>query len=180
LYNQLNTVADPNDKIDGSGKADIDRMSDYMRLLSPPPTLPLTANAIAGKALFSQIHCDACHTPSLPSQPNFIPVSDLAIETNTSIAALSSKQVNLYSDLLLHNMGSLADGIAQAAASTNQMRTAPLWGLSQSLPYLHDGRALTVDAAIRAHAGDALPAANRYINLSTNQQTQLVQFLNSL
>jgi len=88
--------------------------------------------------------------------------------------------VPLYSDLLLHNMGSLADGIAQAAANTNQMRTAPLWGLRESLPYLHDGRALSVDAAIRAHAGDGAISATRYINLSTNQQAQLVDFLNSL
>ena len=88
--------------------------------------------------------------------------------------------VNLYSDLALHNMGSLADGIAQGAASTNQMLTAPLWGLRENNPYMHDGRAFTVDAAIRDHAGDALPAANRYINLSTNQQQQVVDFLNSL
>jgi autotransporter-associated beta strand protein len=180
LYNQLNTVADPNDVIDISGKADIDRDADFQRFLAPPPTLPLTANAVSGKALFSQIHCDICHTPSLPTSPAFIPVSDLALVTNTVITALSSKSVPLYSDLLLHNMGALADGIAQAAATTNQMRTAPLWGLRQSLPYLHDGRALTVDAAIRAHAGDAALSATRYINLSTNQQSQLVEFLNSL
>jgi CxxC motif-containing protein (DUF1111 family) len=60
------------------------------------------------------------------------------------------------------------------------MLTAPLWGLRENNPYLHDGRAQTVDAAIRAHTGDALAAANRYINLSTNQQSQVVQFLNSL
>jgi autotransporter-associated beta strand protein len=180
LYNELNTVADPNDKVDGTGKADIDRDTDFQRLLGPPPTLPLTANAIAGQALFSQIHCDACHTPSLPTTANFIPISDLAIVTNHVITALSSKMVPLYSDLLLHNMGSLADGIAQAAANTNQMRTAPLWGLREQLPYLHDGRALTVDAAIRAHAGDGAISATRYINLSTNQQAQLVDFLNTL
>jgi autotransporter-associated beta strand protein len=180
LYNKLNTVADPNDNIDGTGKADIDRDADFQRLLGPPPTLPLTANAVAGQALFSQIHCDACHTPSLPTSANFIPVSDLAIVTNHVITALSSKMVPLYSDLLLHNMGSLADGIAQAAANTNQMRTAPLWGLRESLPYLHDGRALSVDAAIRAHAGDGAISATRYINLSTNQQAQVVDFLNSL
>jgi len=180
LYNQINTVADPNDVIGSSGKAKIDTRSDYVRLLSPPPTLTLTANAIAGKALFSQISCTECHTPTLPTQPNFIPVSDLASETNSSIAALSSKAVNLYSDLALHNMGSLADGIAQGAANTNQMLTAPLWGLRENAPYLHDGRAQTVDAAIRAHTGDALAAATRYINLSTNQQSQVVQFLNSL
>jgi CxxC motif-containing protein (DUF1111 family) len=180
LYNQLNTVADPNDVIGSSGKAKIDTRSDYVRLLSPPPQLPLTANAIAGQALFAQISCTECHTPTLPTQPNFIPVSDLASETNAPIAALSSKAVNLYSDLALHNMGSLGDGIAQGAANTNQMLTAPLWGLRENAPYLHDGRALTVDAAIRDHAGDALPAATRYINLSTNQQQQVVQFLNSL
>ena len=105
--------------------------------------MPLTANATAGKALFSQIHCDACHTPALPTSPNFIPVSDLALVTNHVITALSNKSARLYSDLLLHNMGALADGIAQAAANTNQMRTAPLWGLRESQPYLHDGRALT-------------------------------------
>lgn len=180
LYNQLNTVADPNDNIDGTGKADIDRDADFQRFLSPPPTLPLTANAIAGKALFTQIRCDICHTPSLPTSPAFIPVSDLASVTNTVITALSSKSVPLYSDLLLHKMGALADGIAQASAATNQMRTAPLWGLRQSLPYLHDGRAFTVDAAIRAHAGDAALSQSRYVNLSTNQQSQLVEFLNSL
>ena len=180
LYNELNTVPDPNDNLDGSGKADIDRDADFQRLLGPPPTLPLTANATAGKALFSQIHCDACHTPALPTSPNFIPVSDLALVTNHVITALSSKSAQLYSDLLLHNMGSLADGIAQAAANTNQMRTAPLWGLRESQPYLHDGRAFTVDAAIRAHAGDGAISATRYVNLSTNQQAQVVEFLNSL
>jgi CxxC motif-containing protein (DUF1111 family) len=52
--------------------------------------------------------------------------------------------------------------------------------LRESLPYLHDGRALSVDAAIRDHAGDGAISATRYINLSTNQQAQLVDFLNSL
>jgi CxxC motif-containing protein (DUF1111 family) len=136
---------------------------------------------LAGQALFHQISCDECHTPSLPTSAAFVPVSDLAIETNAPIAALSSKSVPLYSDLLLHNMGSLNDGIAQAAANTNQMMTAPLWGLRFKIPYLHDGRATnSVDTAIREHGGDATAAAVRYENLSTNQQQELVQFLNSL
>jgi CxxC motif-containing protein (DUF1111 family) len=77
-------------------------------------------------------------------------------------------------------MGTLADGIAQGAASTNQMMTAPLWGLRMNFPYLHDGRATNVDEAIREHDGDAAAAANRYINLSPTQQTNLLIFLNSL
>ena len=181
LYNAYNTVPDPNDVTNSTGKADIDRASDYIRLLGPAPTVPLTANALAGQALFHQISCDECHTPSLPTSAAFIPVSDLAIETNAPIAALSGKSVPLYSDLLLHNMGSLNDGIAQAAANTNQMMTAPLWGLRFKIPYLHDGRATnSVATAIREHGGDAAAAAVRYENLSTNQQQELVQFLNSL
>jgi len=179
LYNQINTVADPNDVVDSSGKANVDRRADYVRLFSPPPTLPLTASAQAGQTLFAQISCTECHTPTMYTTNAFVPVENLTNETGV-ITALSSKAVNLYSDLALHNMGSLADGIAQGAASTNQMLTAPLWGLRENNPYMHDGRALTVDAAIRDHAGDAAAAAARYTNLSTNQQQEVVNFLNSL
>jgi CxxC motif-containing protein (DUF1111 family) len=84
----------------------------------------------------------------------------------------------LKSPLLKH--GSLTGTFALVAASTNQMLTAPLWGLRENNPYLHDGRALTVDAAIRDHTGDAAAAATRYSNLTTNQQQQVVDFLNSL
>jgi CxxC motif-containing protein (DUF1111 family) len=116
----------------------------------------------------------------LPTSSAFHPSSDLSLVSNVVIMALSGKAVNLYSDLLLHNMGDLADGIAQGAAATNQMMTAPLWGLRLNFPYLHDGRATNVDQAIRQHAGDASAAAARYINLTGTQQTNLLSFLNSL
>jgi CxxC motif-containing protein (DUF1111 family) len=181
LYNKYNTLPDPKDVIDSTGKADCDRDSDYIRLLGPAPTVALSASAVAGQALFHQISCDECHTPTLTTSASFIPISDLSSENTTVIAALSNKAVPLYSDLLLHNMGTLNDGIAQGAATPNQMMTAPLWGLRYKIPYLHNGSATnSIDAAIRAHAGDALPAATRYINLSTTQQQQLVAFLNSI
>ena len=180
LYNEFNTVPDPNDIVDVTGEADIDRDADYIRLLGPPPTLPLTTNAVAGQVVFHLISCDECHTPSLPTSPAFYPPSDLSLVSNVVITALSGKSVPLYSDLLLHNMGTLADGIAQGAAATNQMMTAPLWGLRMNFPYLHDGRATNVDEAIREHDGDAAAAAARYINLSPIQQTNLLIFLNSL
>jgi CxxC motif-containing protein (DUF1111 family) len=182
LYNEYNVVPNPKDVINSTtGKANCDTDSDYVRLLSPAPTVPLTATALAGQALFHQISCDECHTPVLTTGTAFTPISDLASETSAPIAALSNQAVPLYSDLLLHNMGALNDGIAQGAASPNQMMTAPLWGLRYKMPYLHNGSATnSVDAAIRAHAGDALPAATRYITLTTTQQQDLVAFLNSL
>jgi CxxC motif-containing protein (DUF1111 family) len=181
LYNKYNTVPNPKDVINSTGKANCDRISDYIRLLGPAPTVPFTSTALAGQALFHQISCDECHTPSLTTSASFVPISDLASENSAPIAALSNISVPLYSDLLLHNMGTLNDGIAQGAASPNQMMTAPLWGLRYKIPYLHNGSATnSLDAAIRAHAGDALPAATRYINLTTAQQQELVAFLNSL
>jgi len=77
-------------------------------------------------------------------------------------------------------MGSLGDGIAQGAAGTTEMKTAPLWGMRASGPYLHDGRARTVDAAIRAHDGEAAISRNRYIQLAPPQQQQILEFLNSI
>ena len=179
-YNTLNQCADPNDNIDGSGKANIDREADYLRYLGPPPGSATSSNTVAGKVLFSQIGCAICHTPTMTTAANFIPVSDLAIVTNTVITALSGQTVPLYSDLLLHNMGSLNDNIALGGAATNMMKTPPLWGLTNSAPYLHDGRGTNLDYAIRLHAGDAALAEGRYINLTPTQQSQLQAFLNSL
>jgi CxxC motif-containing protein (DUF1111 family) len=96
------------------------------------------------------------------------------------VQALAHQPVNLYSDLLLHDMGSLGDGIAQADAGPRDMRTPPLWGLRASAPYLHDGRAKSLDEAIRAHAGEATVSRDRYNRLMPFQKGQLMDFLNSL
>jgi CxxC motif-containing protein (DUF1111 family) len=88
--------------------------------------------------------------------------------------------VNLYSDLLLHDMGSLNDGIAQADARPHEMKTPPLWGLRVSAPYLHDGRAATVDQAIRAHDGEARRVRERYVGLAPALRQQILDFLNGL
>src|SRR5207253_7042332 len=115
----------------------------------------------------TQIGCAACHTPSMTTGRN-------------SIKALNAKVVNLYSDLLLHDMGSLGDGIGQATAKPSEMRTAPLWGLRTRGALLHDGRAGTIDSAIRQHDGEAAAARERYRLLSPAQQSWLVEFLRSI
>ena len=150
-----------------TGKADIDRFTDFMQLLAPPTVLPLTNSARAGSNLFALIGCAQCHVPVQFTGPN-------------TILALSEKPVPLYSDLLLHDMGDLNDGIAQAAAGTNQMKTAPLWGLRVRTAFLHDGSAPTIDDAIRAHDGEAARARDRYVRRSKAQQQHLIDFLNSI
>jgi CxxC motif-containing protein (DUF1111 family) len=151
-----------------TNKDDIARFTDFMELLAPPPVLPLTAQAIQGQQLFTQINCVACHKASMQTGPSSVTPS------------LAFKPVPLYSDLLLHQMGSLADGIAQADAQPSEMRTAPLWGLRARAPYLHDGRAQTILEAILLHDGEALVIRNRFAALSDSEQQAIIAFLNSI
>ncbi len=156
------------DQVDpATGRSDIDVAADFIRLLAPPARLAGTASSRNGEGLFAQIGCAVCHTP--------------VMQTGASpIAALSNRSIELYSDLLLHDMGSLGDGVAQGAAGTREMKTAPLWGLRARSPFLHDGRALTLDAAIRAHDGEAARAKSRYVALPDPLQRQLRDFLGTL
>jgi CxxC motif-containing protein (DUF1111 family) len=168
LLARFDTVHGLEDTVDPTdGKADVDRLADFMRLLAPPARLAVTGNAVAGETLFASLDCVSCHTPAMRTAKN-------------GIAALSEKTVGLFSDLLLHDMGVLGDGIAQGTAGVRDMRTAPLWGLRSRPIYLHDGRANTVDAAIRGHDGEARASRDRYQASSAADRAALLSFLNTL
>jgi len=149
----------------------------FMRLLAPPtPSTvePGGANSIAnGSRMFAQIGCALCHTPSMKTG------------TSKFTASLSNASVNLYSDLLVHNMGSnLADGVSQGGAAGDEFRTAPLWGLGQRAFFLHDGRSTDLIDAINQHAGRG-SEANGVIQLfnhrlTQQQQQDVLNFLRSL
>lgn len=169
LLAQFDKFADPEDPADPvTGRADIDSLADFMRLLAAPVPTRQSQSANEGERLFTQVGCATCHTPTM--------------QTGTSpIAALDRKPVSLYSDLLLHDMGRLNDGIAQPpAGGMREMKTAALWGLRLRQPYLHDGRAATVDEAIRGHDGEGAVARERYLRLSPINTQQLLDFLRTL
>ena len=169
LLAQFDKFADPEDPADPvTGRADIDSLADFMRLLAAPVPTRQSQSASEGERLFGQVGCATCHTPTM--------------QTGTSpIAVLDRKPVSLYSDLLLHDMGRLNDGIAQPpAGGMREMKTAALWGLRLRQPYLHDGRAATVDEAIRSHDGEGAVARERYLRLSPINTQQLLDFLRTL
>ncbi len=168
LLRRLDTVLDPEDQPDpDTGKAGIDVLADFMRFLGPPPTQPVTASNAFGAKLFLDVGCTSCHTPMMSTGPS-------------PIQALNAKTVFLYSDLLLHDMGTLGDGIVQGSAGAREMKTPPLWGLRASGPYLHDGRARTIEDAIKAHDGEAKSSKDRFLKLTRDQQALLVEFLKSI
>ena len=149
----------------------------FMRFLDQPkpsPTTPGGAASIAnGKNLFtSVVQCARCHTPTLQTG-----ASSLS-------PALHYQNANLYSDLLVHGMGTnLADGVSQGAAGPDEFRTAPLWGLGQRIFFLHDGRTRDLLEVIQEHASSG-SEANQVIltfrKLSPQQKQDLLNFLRSL
>jgi CxxC motif-containing protein (DUF1111 family) len=165
----------------GDVLADVERFSNFMRFLAPPTpstTTPGGATSISnGRQIFSSIGCALCHTPSFTTG-------------KTTVAALSNKPVNLFSDLLIHDMGpGLADGVSQGQAGPTEFRTAPLWGLGQRVFFLHDGRTSDLIQAIRQHASgssqqnnasEANGIVNNFNNLGEGQKQDLLNFLRSL
>lgn len=168
LLARFDPIEDPEDQVDPvTGKGDIDHAADFMRLLAPPPRGAISLSSRQGEAVFHQTGCAVCHVPEFLTGPN-------------DVAALDRKPVELYSDLLLHDMGSLGDGIGQAAAGPREFRTPPLWGLRASAPYLHDGRAGSVEEAVVAHDGEGAVSRGRFLRLGPTQRRQLLDFLGSL
>ena len=152
--------------------SDVVNFAMFMRLSAPPTPGPQTAQTQAGAQVFNNIGCALCHTPSINTG------------TTSYITQQSNVQVNAFSDFLLHNMGSgLADHVSQGAATGNEFRTAPLWGLGQRLFFLHDGRTSNLVEAIKAHQGhnsEANQVINNFQGLSHTDKQNLLLFLRSL
>jgi CxxC motif-containing protein (DUF1111 family) len=176
-----NTVTDTAGETPVDAVSPIEKFAFLMRFLAPPapsPDTPGGADSIArGRNLFADTGCALCHTPTLNTG-------------NAAVAALRNQAVNLFSDLLVHDMGpGLADGVTQGQAGPREFRTAPLWGLGQRLFFLHDGRTSDLLEAIRAHksgsvlAGDASEAnavIRNFNHLRENQKQDVLNFLRSL
>jgi CxxC motif-containing protein (DUF1111 family) len=150
-------VADPEFSLD-DGRL----LRRYLALLGPPPRPAPKDVAVAarGEALFTSVGCALCHVPSLAGSDGPVP---------------------LYSDLLLHEMlPADARGIEEASANAREFRTAPLWGVSRTAPYMHDGVADTLDQALRRHDGEAAKSRDDYTALPDADRAALIAFLETL
>jgi CxxC motif-containing protein (DUF1111 family) len=159
--------------------SDVISFANFMRFLAPPAPsctvgVDCSASVNNGSGLFTSTGCAVCHIVSMQT-------------ANHATAALRYRTVTLYSDLLVHNMGALGDGIVQGMAKENEFRTAPLWGLGQRLFFLHDGRTSDLLQAIAAHANggtdttsEAVTVIQKFNGLSAQQKQDLLNFLRSL
>ena len=149
----------------------IEKFTTFMRYLAPPRPAADTPSIVNGRKIFSAVGCALCHTPSFTTGDSYS-------------AALRNVPVNLFSDLLVHDMGvGLADGVSQGEAGPRDFRTAPLWGLGQRIFFLHDGRTSDLLAAIRMHrstGSEANGVLARFSFLTEAQKQDLLNFLRSL
>ena len=128
-----------------------------------------------GEEAFAEAGCDVCHVPALPTGDTH------------PVPQFRNLTIRPFTDLLLWDMGpDLCAESGEGDAGPCEWRTAPLWGLglqetvSGHSTFLHDGRARTVDEAIRLHGGDALNARVLYEGLSEARRAHLILFLGSL
>lgn len=151
----------------------MDLVTFYSQNLAVPARRDVGAPAVlAGKKLFYEMGCIACHTPK------FV--------TMRGNKAQAFQLIWPYSDFLLHDMGpGLADGQAVGDATGSEWHTPPLWGIGLTKTvngnafFLHDGRARTLTEAILWHGGEGQKARDRFAAANTADRDALIKFLES-
>ncbi len=149
-----------------------------------------------GLALFEGVGCAMCHIPTMTTKGQVLRYAFPEVDTNpfantfyTSNLASSPAgftptaqgglEIPLFSDLKRHDMGpELAESFGHELDS--QFITARLWGVADTAPYLHDGRALTLTEAIMAHGGEAQTPRDNFVALADPDKVILLDFLRSL
>jgi CxxC motif-containing protein (DUF1111 family) len=144
----------------------IDNFASFMRFLAPAERAAGDDVTREGERVFLAIGCAACHVPTLTTAESRQPLFD-------------RRPVALFSDLLLHAVAT-GDGIRQASAEHDEIRTPALWGVRHRRPLLHDGSAATIADAILRHGGEAARARAGYDRLGDEERAALLRFLNTL
>lgn len=179
LLLECDTVPDIEDGPDEDGLHFIDRVTDFQRLLAPPPQTP--RSGMSGELIFNAIGCAACHVPQWTTA-----------DDPTLPDAIRAKTIRPYSNFLLHDMGILGDGIVDGDAGELEMRTPTLWNLRTRDPMLHDGRVAggSFEERIAGPTGvvawhdvigsEARPSAQAFFALSAADRAKVIAFLDSL
>lgn len=175
---------------------ELSALSIFVTTLEAPRETASTRATFQGASLFRAIGCADCHMPSLntkrpdltysfPEDP-VKPFANVFYQVNltappaafTPVAA-GGVTVSLFSDLKRHDMG---PDLAESTGSPldAEFITARLWGVADTAPYLHDGRALTLTEAILMHGGEAATSRDEFSQLNNQEKQQLLAFLRSL
>lgn len=168
----------------------------YLAMVESPQIIPPSSPALRdrwarGQAVFGEVGCNDCHRSELPLLAAIwreLPDSTEGAGVDVNLLAdgdhpKAGSRVQLFSDLKRHDLGpALADPHDEPGTSIapSVFLTRPLWGLAESAPYLHDGRAATIPEAIVAHGGEADASREAFETLTPTAQADLHIYLLSL
>jgi len=177
VENTLNGTPVPPDTVLGPqpniSLEEISNATVFIQFLAPPPSQIFTnyqdrTLAKRGQNLFTSLQCAGCHVPEMKTGPSAVP-------------ALNYKLVALYSDLLVHDLGTNLADICLGEAHPSEFRTAPLMGLRFHVDgLLHDASATNVQEAIERHGGEAQKSADEFKALNDDNKKALLKFLDSI
>ncbi len=150
----------------------------------------------SGRQTFNSIGCDDCHIAVTQTLSSMLPIAFPEVATDPTANVFMHVElrggsagfrdnktggimVPMYSDLKRHHMG---DSLAEHTGDPLDpyFITPRLWGIADTAPYLHDGRALTLRDAIGMHDGEGLAAANDFVGLPEALKVELLAFLDTL
>jgi hypothetical protein len=171
----------------------------FLSTLARPVQGKVLGPAVEGEPLFSSLGCADCHIPFLDTNTTHLPLRFPQVATDPWVNIYKSLdltkkpadfstndsggvRVPMFADLKRHDMGpGLAEDFALADAATNaEFTTAKLWGVVDSGPWLHDGRALTISDAILLHGGEAQAARDSFDSLTDGEKVSVLAFLRTL
>lgn len=171
----------------------------FVATIDRPQADHATAQTVRGFNSFVTAGCAGCHVPELNTNTTELPLRFPMVRTdpeaNVYYRVDLTKQptrferndqggisVPLFADLKRHDMG---DGLAETFALVDSQRnreftTARLWGVADTAPYMHDGRATTLTEAILMHGGEAQEERDAFAALPAGDREDLIAFLRSL
>ena len=165
---------------------------------NPIPTEdPLSLEEWFGFLRFGHVGCARCHIPDLVTDNRSLPLASPEVASaphdnvylevdlrEVGFRPLGNRSVvvSLFSDLKRHAMGPrLAETFERGGEiAQDEFITARLWGISDTAPYLHDGRATTLYQAIEFHGGEAQAARDAFLALPAAKQRSILAFLRTL
>ncbi len=158
--------------------------------LLAPTTTSFVDDFARGREQFHSLGCASCHRPMLVLEKATVAIDGLApIDLVREMRrpalayddALGGYPVWLFSDLKRHDMGAANTARhVQLGVAPERYLTPRLWGVADSGPYLHDGRAPSLDYAIAGHDGEGAAARAAFFALPTEDKGALRVYLMSL
>jgi hypothetical protein len=186
----------------------VDFMEFYLLNYFKPATYEQTTGVTEGREKFREVGCTQCHIPDLQINHDrrvadletvYNPVDGI-FNTLFGVASTRFSQLddgsgfpkltlpvnqsflvkNIFSDFKRHDLGPNFYERNYDGTLRRQFLTTPLWGVGTTAPYGHDGRSINLREVIMRHGRQAQAARDAFAALSSRDQFELLEFLNSL